>query len=196
MRDLAYVSFSFRNSTKVMYPADVAKMLDLDFSERHVNNDAGISQKDQRFITLMRQGIHFEDGHYTMPLPFKEGPPVLPNNKDMALSRLNSLRRKLMKDDTYRAQYQAFMGNLIRNHHAEIVPDAEVQTDDGHGWYIPHHGVYHPKKPGKLRVVFDCSAVQNGQSLNKHLLQGPDDKQPSRRSLSSQDGNHCFHMRH
>jgi len=41
-------------------------------------------------------------------------------------------------------------------------------------WYIPHHGVYHPKKLGKVRVVFDCSAEFEGQLLNWQLLQGPD----------------------
>ena len=40
-------------------------------------------------------------------------------------------------------------------------------------WYIPHHGVYHPKKPSKIRVVFDCSADYQRESLNKHLLTGP-----------------------
>ena len=39
-------------------------------------------------------------------------------------------------------------------------------------WYIPHRGVYH-KKLGKIRVVFDCSALCDGQSLNQQLLQGP-----------------------
>jgi len=41
-------------------------------------------------------------------------------------------------------------------------------------YYIPHHGVYHPKKPDKLRVVFDCSARYHGCSLNDYLLSGPD----------------------
>lgn len=37
-----------------------------------------------------------------------------------------------------------------------------------------YHGVIDPKKPEKLRVVFDCSAEYNGMSLNKALMQGPD----------------------
>lgn len=52
--------------------------------------------------------------------------------------------------------------------------EAELSTSTERGWYIPHFGVFNPQKPGKLRVVFNCSATCHGQSLNQHLLQGPD----------------------
>ena len=45
---------------------------------------------------------------------------------------------------------------------------------DGRVWYLPHHGVYHPAKPNKIRVVFDCSAECAGRSINKKLMTGPD----------------------
>lgn len=56
----------------------------------------------------------------------------------------------------------------------ERVPREQRPDDDGKSWYIPHHGVYHPQKPDKIRIVFDCSATFMGHSLNKYLLQGPD----------------------
>ena len=39
--------------------------------------------------------------------------------------------------------------------------------------YLPYFGVYHPRKPEKIRVVFDSSAEFHGVSLNKELLSGP-----------------------
>ena len=63
---------------------------------------------------------------------------------------------------------------MIDKGQAERVPDEELDFSDGRVWYIPHHGVYHPQKPDKIRVVFDASAEFKGDSLNRHLLQGPD----------------------
>ena len=36
------------------------------------------------------------------------------------------------------------------------------------------HGMYHPAKPGKTRVVFDCSVEYLGYALKKQLIPGPD----------------------
>ena len=54
------------------------------------------------------------------------------------------------------------------------MPEDRLEANPGKVWYIPHHGIYHPRKPHKIRVVFDCSAKHKGTSLNDQLLQGPD----------------------
>lgn len=50
----------------------------------------------------------------------------------------------------------------------------DISRDNSPAWYIPHHGVFHPQKPGKICVVFDCSAKFQDISLNDNLLDGPD----------------------
>ena len=45
-------------------------------------------------------------------------------------------------------------------------------------WYLPHHDVTHLMKPGKVRLVFDCTAKYHGISLNQQFLQGPDFTNP------------------
>ena len=64
------------------------------------------------------------------------------------------------------------MADIIEKGYAHKVP-ADFQKSSAK-WYIPRHGVYHPHKPGKIRVVFDCSAIYGGMSLNDQLLKGPD----------------------
>ena len=57
---------------------------------------------------------------------------------------------------------------------AERVPEDRLKVRDCKVNYVPHTGVYHPKKAGQIRVVFDCSVQFNGVCLNDYLLQGPD----------------------
>ena len=73
--------------------------------------------------------------------------------------------------------YFEFMKKLLQRGHAIPVPDSKLINErglSGKTWYLPHFGVYHPRKPGKIRVVFDASAEFEGTSLNKELLSGPD----------------------
>ena len=66
------------------------------------------------------------------------------------------------------------MNSIIAKGFARKVPSDRLFAKTGQLWCIPHHGVYHAKKPNKIRVVFDCSARCGGTSLNDQLLQGPD----------------------
>ena len=48
----------------------------------------------------------------------------------------------------------------------------QMSPEEGDAWYVPHHEVYHPHKPGKIRVVFDCSAKFHGVVTQQHVIQG------------------------
>ncbi|XP_033741833.1 uncharacterized protein LOC117328413 [Pecten maximus] len=63
------------------------------------------------------------------------------------------------------------MAKILHDGHAEIAPQLQ---DDEECWYLPRFGIYHPKKPEKIRGVFDSSARCDGTSLNSVLLTGPD----------------------
>ena len=41
-------------------------------------------------------------------------------------------------------------------------------------WYLPHHPVANPNKPGKARRVANAASKFRGESLNSNLLTGPD----------------------
>jgi hypothetical protein len=132
------------------------------------------SVEDQRFLVQMENSLQFVEGHYEMSLPFRNEDVMLPNNEVQAVQRLGSLKRKFQKNARFKIYYENFMEKIISKGYAEVVPTSDLQRDDGRMWYIPHHAVYHPRKPDKIRVVFDCASSFNGMPLNSLLLHGPD----------------------
>jgi hypothetical protein len=159
---------------EIMNPSMFDQMFELDFSERR-KEEQPLSYEDKMFIKKVKKGNHQrEDGHYEIPIPFKDDEVKLLNNKGQALSRLSKLKQRFLRDKKYQTDYLPFMNGLIASNYAELVPQEELELYDGRIWYLPHHGVYHHRKPDNIRVVFDCIAVYKGQSLNQNLLQGPD----------------------
>ena len=164
------VQFVCRTKVIDITTAEILQALESDFPERKIEEQTVMSQEDMRFLQIMENNIHQdENGYYEMPLPFKTDRPCLPNNKQMAEKRLWCLKKRFQRDQKYFEDYKKFMNDVLAHGDAEEVDEMETSFR----WYIPHHGVYHPKK-NKIRVVFDCSAQHQETSLNEHLLQGPD----------------------
>ncbi|VDI02925.1 Hypothetical predicted protein [Mytilus galloprovincialis] len=111
------------------------------------------------------------DGCWVAPLPFHEHRPILENNKQVALKRAKSFDYSLKINSTKREHVIQFMQKIIENVHAETAPPLAISSEC---WYLPMFGIYHPRKPDNIRVVFDASAVCNGHSLNNVLVKGLD----------------------
>ena len=148
------------------------QMYQTEFVENLKENKA-LSVEDKKFLDIMEKGAEKEGIHHKLPLPFRNEPVNLPNNKVMAEKRTQPLKRKFQKDPLYQEHYTKFMNDLLKKGAATEVT-AEKLAEDGPAWYIPHHAVFNKNKPNKFRVVFDCPAKYKDRSLNDELLQGPD----------------------
>ncbi|CAB4042291.1 Hypothetical predicted protein, partial [Paramuricea clavata] len=124
-------------------------MMVQDFSECKSEGRA-LSHEDRVFLKKVNDGIlKLDDGHYEIPLPFKENDTKLPNNRRYVLKRLFKLKIKFKRSEQLRNYYTAFMKDIIDRGYAELVP-AEVYRGTTVG------------------------AEYDSESLNQHLLSGPD----------------------
>ena len=132
-----------------------------------------LSLDDRKALSVWENSItHGDDGHYEVGIPFKQQPPVLSNNIDVARQRLVSLKTKLKKNPELHVKYSEYMNELLKRGYIEEVSFEQVEVPGS--WYLPHHAALNQNKPGKVRVVFDCSAKHCGKSSNDVVLQGPD----------------------
>ena len=122
-----------------------------------INSDkVPLSQEQARFMQLVANSVRLRpDQHYEIALPLRYQDISLPNNKVQVEQRADYLKRRFLKKPQFFEDYKCFMSDMTANAFAERVTD--TTRIDEQVWYLPHHGVYHPNKPGKLWVVFDCS---------------------------------------
>ena len=165
-------SSSFFVNCKETHPMCIACA---DFADATLSDGLSMSRDDLKFMNIVEDSVmQCEDGHYQVSLPLRDLNLQMPANRSQAERRALYLKRKFSKDVKFREDYVACLEKVIGDGFTEKVPLDVLERSDGKVWFIPHHGVYHHKKPDKIRVVFDCSAHSQGTSLNDELFQGPD----------------------
>ena len=132
------------------------------------------SIEHRRALVILNSTTKFVDGHYEVGMLWRDPASQLPDNRSVAWRRFNSLNKRLCHDKAYQALYSETLNGYIEKRYAKALLQHEVEHMSPKTWYIPHHGVVSPNKPGKLRVVFDAAAVCDGTSLNDNLMSGPD----------------------
>lgn len=136
-----------------------------------VNNKFnGESQEDKRVMELLDKNTRKVNGKYETGLLWKEDEFEVPDSYPMAMRRLICLEKQGAK--VVEAVGAKIDDYLAKNYARKLSPD-EVKVDTP-VWYLPPFGVVHPKKPEKLRMVFDAAAKVKNVSLNSFLLKGPD----------------------
>ena len=113
--------------------AQVKHLFQLDFNEPRLADQA-LSHEERIFMSKVSKSIHPRcDGHYEMPLPFKQESVALPDIKEVVLHRLSGKLKRRLKTDSKYLGLPEFMSNLIQCGHSERVPTEDVVMKNGHG---------------------------------------------------------------
>ncbi|CAH8650652.1 unnamed protein product [Schistosoma curassoni] len=152
---------------------EIRKLYDVEFSDVY-SNDKSVSIEDKAAISIVEGGTRFENGHFVVPIPWKGNPDMKGGNYEVANSRLQSLKRRLLKDDILHIRYINSIESKFTKTYAEKVLEIYLQPNYRPRGYSPHHAVLNMKKPEELRVVLDCAAEFAGVSMNDMIYQEPD----------------------
>ena len=138
----------------------VEKFWKTDFVDLTSSSKVSMFVEDVRALRIMEESSKKVAGHFQIALSWRQQPPYLPNNRILADHRLQLLKKKFLRDqksfESYRATIHDYI--YISKGYTQRVPKEELDVDGKPLWYLPHHAVFNPNKPGKLRVVFDCAA--------------------------------------
>ena len=127
---------------------------------------------EQHFVATTKRLL---DGRFEVQLPFKD--PIAPDldfTLPLSTRPFMLIENRLSKNMKLKADYTAFIKELIDLGHLEFAPSDEVHKPTGKFAYLPHHAVFKESSTTtKLRVVFGGSAQRDKISLNNSLLVGP-----------------------
>ena len=129
------------------------------------------TSKEDDFLERFQSQITYRDGTYFVPLPWLDNHPPLPSNFNLAHSRLQQVKKRLLKLDLWKS-YASIIADQLDKGYVEAVPaneDPLIKTD---AHYLSHFFVLRPEsETTPIRVVFAANAGH--VSLNDCLYTGP-----------------------
>ena len=132
------------------------------------------SREDKRAIETLERTVKHVSGRYEVGMLWREQEVEFPDNRLMAVKRLESTERKLKRDEDLARKYCAIIEDYVDKGYTRKLTPEEAAVPTPKQWFLPHHPVRNPNKSGKVRIVMDAAAVHDGVSLNDKLRIGPD----------------------
>ena len=134
----------------------------------------GQSKKELQAQKMLESTAKFTGERYEVRMLWSEPEQNLPNNYSSALGQLYSLERRFQRDPNLKNLYQQSIDTDVEKGFVKILDESEVKGTFGNEWYLPHHPVLNPNKPGKVRRVCNAASKYKEVCLNDKLLAGPD----------------------
>ena len=86
------------------------------------------SAEDIISYDIMKKCVEHLDGHYELPLLWKNSAQVLPDTLEMARKRMDGLKKRLMRDESLLEKYRQQMGVFWGCEHSLLFPAISLPT--------------------------------------------------------------------
>ena len=130
------------------------------------------SAADKRALSVLKNDTFHDDERYIVPMLWNDKESSLPNNLFFLLSSIKVLEKRLDKDPSLREKYAETIREDIQKGYVITVKAHDPKSRADREWYLPHHPVLNPNKPGKVRRVLNGASKCHGASLNKQISVG------------------------
>ena len=131
-------------------------------------------KKELHAQKMLQSTTKFTGERYKVGMLWSVPEPNLSNNYSSALGQLLSLERRFQRDPNLKTLDQQSIDTDVEKRFVKILDQSEVKGTFGKEWYLPHHPVLNPNKPGKVRRVCNAASKNKEECLNDKLLAGPD----------------------
>ena len=132
------------------------------------------SAADKHALSILNSETVHNGERYIVPMLWIDSNVSLTNNYYSSLAHFKTLESRLSKDPKLRERYAETISEDIRKGYVVTVEPHDPRKRSDREWYLPHHPVVNPNKPGKVRRVLNGASKFHGTSLNKSILVGPD----------------------
>ena len=126
-----------------------------------------LSCNDQQVLDIQHSTMYYLGDRYEVGLLWKRDGIVLPNNRSMAVTCLNCLRKCFLNEPHLLAKYKAYIEKMVNSGLAIINKDKGCMSP--RMLYLFHHCT-----SSKFQVVMNGVARFQGLSVNDCLLKGPE----------------------
>ncbi|CAB3986904.1 Hypothetical predicted protein [Paramuricea clavata] len=167
--------FAVETIDDIIKDQDIKKLIFQDQLRIKPTGYCTCSEKEMRecaFIRHVRESTRvLDDGRIEVRMPWKPEHTNLPNNRSVAVERMVSKERQLVKKgklEVFNKEVKALVDRevVIKLKQEEVNPEEPA-------WYLPIGEVESPNKTTKCRLVFDAAAKMDGLSPDDALEKGP-----------------------
>lgn len=129
------------------------------------------SKDDEKALELLKRHTKRTEHGFETALLWRYDTVELPDSYGMAIRRLQCLEKH--KPEWIEVINQTVIDYCRKGYVSKLEVKDRIEVNPK-TWYLPIFAVKYPKKPDKIRTVFDAAAIAHGVSLNSMLLRGPD----------------------